>query len=289
MNFKYNVWLTTLDRLRLHRTFQSGESTGDDDLLKVFIQQASMDVSGYLQRLPLPHVETRLYDYRTGVVINDQRTLLLSDDLLELTTLTNGDGSTTIASSSYTLQPGNDYPKRGVTITYAAYCNGTYFKPPTNGNTEQVFSVAGVWGYAPHYVTAWKDSGQDLGDILNSSDTSFSLTSTAAFEVGQYIRIDTEYLQVTANNTSSNTLTVERGALGSTAAEHASGSDVEQWQHLQDIQNATTEWAAYLYKLKDQIGEQLQVFQDSVITTNNLSPLVKLALRPHRRIEIGSV
>jgi hypothetical protein len=60
---------------------------------------------------------------------------------------------------------------------------------------------------------------------INSSATSVTITSAAGFNNNQYIQIDSEKMLVTA--ISSNTLTMTRAQLGTTAASHANGATVK--------------------------------------------------------------
>jgi len=62
-------------------------------------------------------------------------------------------------------------------------------------------------------------------NITTSSVTSCSVTSGAGIDNGDYIKIDTEVMLVTAGGGTS-TLTITRGALGTTAATHTSTTDV---------------------------------------------------------------
>lgn len=60
---------------------------------------------------------------------------------------------------------------------------------------------------------------------INSSATSVTITSAAGFNSSQYIQIDSEKMLVSA--ISSNTLTITRAQLGTTAAPHANGAAVK--------------------------------------------------------------
>jgi hypothetical protein len=62
--------------------------------------------------------------------------------------------------------------------------------------------------------------------ITSTTSTSLDLTSATGFTVGSYILIDTEILKIT--NIATNTLTVTRGQLGTTAATHLSAATVTQ-------------------------------------------------------------
>lgn len=93
----------------------------------------------------------------------------------------------------------------------------------------------GVIGKAPvdNTVFYWLEEDvplprATLNEALDSSETGVDvLTGDAVkFAVGDAIRIDDEIFKVTGVNTSTEVLTVERGALGSTAASHSSGAEI---------------------------------------------------------------
>ena len=93
----------------------------------------------------------------------------------------------------------------------------------------------GVIGKAPvdNTVFYWMEEDVPLprgtaAEALDASETDLTVASGDAvkFAVGDAIRIDNEILLVTAVNTTTEVLTVTRGALGSTAATHVDASEV---------------------------------------------------------------
>jgi hypothetical protein len=93
----------------------------------------------------------------------------------------------------------------------------------------------GVIGKAPvdNTVFYWMEEDVPLprgtaSEALDSSETEWTVTTGDAvkFAVGDAIRVDDEIVLVTAVNTTTEVLTVTRGALGSTAAAHADGSEL---------------------------------------------------------------
>lgn len=290
MNPRYNVWLTTLENVQNHQSLADTSLDWDAlqlSLLRMFIAQASMQMVTLLRRLPLPHIETRLYDYQQGVISPDGKGLLTDNDLLAVTTAINGNGST-VDSANYVLAPNNIYPRRMVKIKNGGSLRSLRWVPASDGQTDQVISVAGLWGYIPHYGREWKASGATVsaGGLTNSAP---ALTLAAGqgtlFQTGQYLRIGEEFLWIA--NVAADTLHVERGVLGSDAAAHAPGEVLEIYQQLWDIEQAATEWAAYLYKSKDRVGDNVQLFDNGVRVVNGLSPLVQQTVRMHRYVSGG--
>ena len=72
------------------------------------------------------------------------RELKLDDDLLTVTTLTNGDG-TVLTSTYYNLVPKNSSPYYAISLKEAA---GYIWEADTSGNYENAISIVGTWGYA---------------------------------------------------------------------------------------------------------------------------------------------
>jgi hypothetical protein len=93
----------------------------------------------------------------------------------------------------------------------------------------------GVIGKAPvdNTVFYWMEEDVPLprgvlNEALDTSETDVTVVAGDAvkFAVGDAIRIDDEIFKVTAVDTSTEVLTVTRGALGSTAANHTSGAEI---------------------------------------------------------------
>lgn len=277
---EFNIWLCTLQDVQDWQQLDNSSTdwtTIQVRLLKMMIRQASQQAATWLGWIPLPYTATHTFDFAPEHVTPDLRTLILDAPLLNPQTLTNGDG-TTIAGSSYVLKENNQFPKRYVELKQSV---NLVFRAPTNGNTSQVISLAGEWGYVPHYGRHWKTSGSVLpmGGLTDSA-VSVTLSSAAAFQVGDYLRIDDETLFV--ENIAGNILTLERGVLGTTAAAHDAGDTILIFRQLDDIRTAVAEWAAYLYKTRDRLGESVQIFDRHTTVVNQLSPMTQRALAQHR-------
>jgi hypothetical protein len=115
--------------------------------------------------------------------------------------------------------------------------------------------VTGTWGWHEDW-----DNAFDAVDTLQANINATVLTLTVAdadgadlegytprFSPGNFIQIGTEWMEVTAVNTTTNVLTVRRGRNGSTAAAHTSGDDVEVYQVDIRIRRACIRQAAMLY------------------------------------------
>lgn len=120
------------------KTYIGTDKTTGDALLSDLITQASRDIDVHCQRTFTARAETRKFNALGDVYGRD---LLLDDDLLSVTTLTNGDGEA-LAASSYVLLPANYSPKYAIRLKVSASAFWTYDTDP-----EEAIAVVGSWGY----------------------------------------------------------------------------------------------------------------------------------------------
>jgi hypothetical protein len=113
--------------------------TTDDGVIGDILESASKLIDTETRRTFYARVETRLYD------VPDTDTLYIEDDdLLTVTTLTNGD-STVLTTTDYILLPANSYPKYAIKLKDSS----TYsWAEDSSGNSEQAISILGTWGYS---------------------------------------------------------------------------------------------------------------------------------------------
>ena len=111
----------------------------DDRTIEQTVEAASRVIDGLCNgRTFYARTETRLFDVPFG------RELKVDDDLLTITTLTNGD-STVLTTTDYYLWPRNVSPKRKIVLKESSNYVWTF---DSSGNTEGAISVVGTWGYA---------------------------------------------------------------------------------------------------------------------------------------------
>lgn len=146
--------------------------TTDDTLLTSIIGRAQAMIDAYTGRT---FEATTLTKYYHTEDIDGQTLNLWHDDLLTVTTLTNGNG-TVIASANYRLEPRNESPK------YAIRLDEAYSWEFTDSDSE--ISIAGTWGYtatAPgnivhacirlaSFIYRQKDTNSDIDRPLVTGD-----------------------------------------------------------------------------------------------------------------------
>ena len=238
--------LNTLYALRARLGLATSE-TADDTRLIAALQAAAAQVERAAGRRFAPRKAALQH------TITRATELLLDDDLLELTTLANGDG-TTIPLNNVLLLP-DDAPAGGLLLTVGS--SFIWTQTPI-----QAVTVTGIWGWHDRWVSsAWRDSSDTVqNNPLGSSATSITVadadgaditSETPRFQVGHLLKIENEYLRVLAVNTATNVLTVLRGVNGTTAASHALNTPIYSYQPVPDIAAIALRRAARLYREPD--------------------------------------
>lgn len=110
----------------------------DDSAIEDMITETSRDIDRETGRRFYATTETRYFN--TPRLATQ---LWFDDDLLSITTLTNGDG-TVIAAANYKLYPLNTSPKYKLALLPSS---SLYFTTNANGNDLGAVSLAGSWGY----------------------------------------------------------------------------------------------------------------------------------------------
>lgn len=145
--------------------------TADDTFISGLIESVSRGIDSFTGRKFFSHIETRHYDVpdynistQTAPGYLQGRVLFLDDDILSVSTLTNGDG-TTIAASEFQLLPLNEGGKRQIRIKPSS---SVTFETDSSGNWEGALAVAGVWGYvsgSPSVTGGWAGSASDAFSV----------------------------------------------------------------------------------------------------------------------------
>lgn len=127
----------TLAEFKSWQNITSTNAT-DDTTIEGIIEMASRFIDAETKRTFYARSETKYFDVPEG------RELPLNDDLLTITTLTNGDG-TVLTSTYYNLVPKNRSPYYAIRLKeLSSYA----WSVDSSGNTEYVITVVGTWGYA---------------------------------------------------------------------------------------------------------------------------------------------
>ena len=229
---------TTLSKAK---TEQKSINTQDDNYILASIAIVSARIDELLQgnipnRRPyfLPYKETREIVLSTQNIQPRYNALLMPYFILALTSV--GINGTDITSNAR-LYPPTYIPTKQIqlnsTTNWLNYCTAS------DAYSTNYATIAGVWGYNSDYTNAWQSVDVITVAGINSSVTSFTVADVDGVDVygvtprisaGNYILIDSEVMLVTATNTTTNTVTVKRGVLGTTASAHLVGASVSTYE-----------------------------------------------------------
>lgn len=215
-------------------------TTDYDAVLQRAAGEVSRFVDRHCRRVFYPYLATRRFRGHGGCELR-------IGDLLSLTSVAisfdNGLTYTTLASTDYFLTCDGDPDTLGSYTHLELDRNGDYSYWPTG---QRSVKVTGVWAYADDRAAAWEDS---TDEVQNAALTDSGLSVTVAdddgaglwgltprFQAGQLVRIESEFLEVTAAAT--NALTVVRGRNGSTAASHAQNTQIDVWRPPEPVKQA---------------------------------------------------
>lgn len=267
---------TTLTDVRA--TYINSTATGRDTLFSSLIRSTSREIEQASNRKFYPRVETRYFDTPDAGL----GSLLFDDDLLALTTLTNGDG-TAFTASDYKLYPLNATPKQFVKVLASSSLRWQ----TASGDPEGAISVAGVWGFHDDYGSAWLDIAGVLAAALNSSATSFTCT-TGTVRVGDLLKIDSEYLYASAVSTSStDTVTCVRGVNGSTATSHLISAPLYRWYYPAITALATVAVVAYERLQNNPLAETISIDGYNFATPKDVTKYIQSRLGVLGLIRLG--
>ena len=273
----------TLDDYKNWITMRGG-STETDAVDDAVIEQILLGVSRYIDRQSgrsfVPYLETRYFSVPTKEDDDDLRFLKLDADLLEVISVTNGDG-VSIAASEYDLYPKNRSPYRAIRLKGSSVY---YWTTNSSGDSFAVIAVAGLWGTHDRYtVGAWV-TGSTLNEALDATETGVDVTSGSLFETGQIVRFDNELGYITS--VAANTLTVTRGINGSTAATHSISADVDIWQVQDDMREACMAVTQGVYSMRSgqsSTGRLTITAGGVVIRPEEVPPLADEQIKSYRR------
>lgn len=128
----------SLDQFRNLKEIRIHESDAlDEGVIEDMIEQASRMIDSVCGRHFYSYTQTRNFDTPA------ERELYVDEDLLTVTTLTNGN-DVALASTEYQLLPMNRYPKNCIRLKVSSAYG---WELDSSGNHEGVIDVAGTWGY----------------------------------------------------------------------------------------------------------------------------------------------
>lgn len=131
----------SLTELKAYATISTTDAT-DDGALEDLIEAASRVIDDVTRRTFYARTETKYYNVPSGQANN--KILYLDDDLLTVTTLTNGSYGT-LTTAQYWLLPRNAAAKWAVELRPSS---GITWTSDTAGDSQGAITIAGTWGYS---------------------------------------------------------------------------------------------------------------------------------------------
>jgi hypothetical protein len=294
--------LTTLTAMLDRMGGGDETNAADDTLIMEHVITATDLLSQACQRVFVPYRATKTYDaLGEHIGCSDvslglpgwtgYQTLMLDNDLLEVKTLTNGDG-TVITSVQYALR-GRGYPKWMIELLPSASLAWTY-----STDWQDAISVDAIWGYHEDYSRAWVNSGDAIKDALGIDATTQAITVADAdgkdaryrtrFQVGHILKIEDEFMRVVAVTAgTTNTLTVLRGINGTTAATHAKDTAIYTYAPMRNVEQACLTLAIWLHRNKGTAGDVVQYLMDGTkIESGDVPQNVRRIVDGYQRVKV---
>lgn len=236
--------LATLYQLKRHLGIPQDNAADDDRLLTV-LEAAARHVERETGRRFVPYVASIAHDL--DALFDSE--LLLNADLLQLIRVTDGDG---------------DIPLDDVTMLPPG-CPASLLRVDGvftwDGSPHDAVTVTGVWGWHDEPLNLWQPTGDlVLNAVFSANDTALTVGDadapyadgqTPRFSVGALLNIEDEFVRVLDVDTATNTLTVRRGAQGSTAFAHAQGTPISVYRPPFDVLMTVLQVAAWFYRQPD--------------------------------------
>lgn len=240
-------------------------ATTEDTLLLALIQNVSREIDAAAARRFYPRIETRRFDHPVN------RQLDMDDDLLAVTTFTNGD-ATVIASTAYDVLPYNETPAFALRIKASSTVQWQY---DSNNDSERSLSVLGIWGWHRQYSHAWPETTATLAAAISSTTATTFTCTTGIVKAGDLLKLDSEYVYASSVSTgASDTVTCVRGVNGSTAATHVISSVLYRWWQP-DIMQLCVEAAVAKFLLKNNpVGETVSVGGQTFSTPKDVNAFI---------------
>lgn len=234
--------------------------TVDDNKLRRYITSISRRIDRLLSHRQRsfrpyfgPYDESLQWLVNGNRVITPEYTFILGAPLLDFSAVTVGSSTVTTVVEGYP-QGFTPYYKLRLTDWSSWWDYSS-----TDGSPAYV-TVTGTWGYHSDYANAWEavDAVKDAGGI-NASVTTLTVADvdgddsygfSPRISAGDLLKIDSEYLLVTATDTGANTATIKRGVNGSTAAAHALDAVVSRWRMEEPVRHVVARQAGAMYARK---------------------------------------
>lgn len=237
---------------------------------EIIAEQTTRSFVPFLYDMPIVWDDVK-YDIRRG-------RLPLDDDLLVVSEL--GFGDLTIDAADYRLFPSSSTPVTELILSRTALSGATF-------DFGAAFSISGTWGYVTNLAAAWSLAQAAFSCTSNETEVTVTPDTAVRYDTLSYLRVESEYMQITAIDLETDTLTVTRGVNGTTAATH-SAVPLYRFNVKQDVALAATRLAAFLYQRRTDAGSNIQL-PDGSILLDQLPLIIRDTINRYRPVPFRSV
>jgi hypothetical protein len=178
----------------------------DDRLVDDALEAASRNVEGLLHRRFYPWTGTRKLDWPGWQRARPWRLWLDANEMISISTLKVDNGATTLSASTYFLRRADERdepPYDHIEIdlgTSGAFSSGT--------SHQRAIWATGVFGYTADTTVAGT-----VAEALDDTETGVDISDSSIVGVGDLIKVDSEYMTVTARSMLTTGQTVQTTAL----------------------------------------------------------------------------
>lgn len=249
--------LATLDEAQkeLRGGSSTATTTADESMLKGYLRRVTDRIHRLSTQRFEPLVKQEFLPIRSDLIDSWLRIYTLPRYAVSLDAVTVYNTALTVGTHVRAWPTNTTQAFRDIQlIDTSSDWYGTY----ADCNYDPLIITTAKWAWHDDLPNAWqKEDDVTDGAGINATVTSITVADadganfradTPRFSEGNLIRIDSEYLRVTAVNTTTNVLTVKRGENGTTAAAHLLGADIDVWYPWEPIVQGCARWACLLYK-----------------------------------------
>lgn len=259
-----------LSELRSYFTFTDTEAIAANDDLRGYLEASSRAIDRYTRKKFYPHKRSLFFDYPA-----DGRTLK-PGFFLEVLSLTANNGEQDIPREIVLGRCGCEWNITPYNTMELSESSGSFFR--WSGTKRRSIEGSFLLGFRSDYTLdseAWIDTGAVLtaslassGSIVTSDpwDGTNEFGFSPRFSQSQIWRLGSgasqELIVVTdtAFGGSGASTAVVRGVNGTTAASHASGTIIYQWNPEPEIKMATLRLARWMYEVRNNPTGQRHFF-----------------------------
>ena len=257
--------------VNLRQTELNSANEVNDNILSELCLEASRDFEAMCGgRFFYPQLATKYFDHpdQKG---NENATLIVRDDLLQVVTLTTDNGNETLASTDYFLRTGprgryGETPYDRIELEYGSTGYATNFQ--WTDTPQKANAVTGFWGYVPGWTGAvatdscWVNTGAAIQSVTSTTMTVDSLAGVDM--LGMYPRVQKFDLVMWYNTTytsmemgfvvdvaeDTGVLTVNRGVNGTSTDTPSGTPTLYKFRPPSDVVRATRRLAAFYYRAR---------------------------------------